>query len=296
MPLQPYHTTSAGLLENRVWIGTWSLGGEMYGRSDARESVQLIRRAFDAGLFFYDTAGFYAHGQSEMLLAKALAGHRREVFLCTKGGLQWQGRQVVHDASSAALRRQLAESLERLKSDYLDMYMLHWPSPQTPLEESLATLQALQREGLIRHYGVCNLTAEQVAGHLAPGGLIAHQVPFNPLRLENEQLLAAGRAAQRCLNCIISPLEQGLLSGSSSAQGLAALGKRDIRQRNPRFHDPAALATAARCREQAHSCGVAPSTWALAWLLARDDVDVVIPGPRTLAQLGEIEALASSMS
>ena len=291
MVLASNNLKSSGIFDQRVWIGTWSLGGEMYGRSDARESLRLLNRAFDAGFFCYDTAGFYAHGLSESLLRQALGKRRREIFLCTKGGLEWQGRQAMHDATPEGLRRQLFASLKRLDTDYIDLYLLHWPSSATPLAESLAALLALQKEGWIHAYGVCNLTSSEVLQHLTPGGELFHQIPFNPLRMENAAILAAGHVDKRCRNCVISPFEQGLLSVSHSARGGAALGKRDIRRRNPRFHDPAALALAGRYRELAAGRDLSLSALVLKWLLERSDVDVIIPGPRTVLQLEELIAL-----
>ena len=292
IPLVSHQSPESADWRERVWIGTWSMAGEMYGRSDARESVRLLQRAFDAGFVRFDTAGFYAHGFSETLLRRALGKRRNEIFLCTKGGLSWQGKTVLHDASAATLRRQLYESFERLGTDYCDLYMLHWPAPATPVEESLDALRGLQKEGLIRYYGVCNLSADEISRTILPGSMVPHQTPFNPLRMDDELILAKGRNGARCFNVVISPFEQGLLGGTSSHLGATSLGKKDVRQRNPRFHDPAVLALAARYRRLTSDHKLSLSALVLWWLLQRGDVDAVIPGPRNTAQLDELIALA----
>jgi len=95
----------------------------------------------------FDTAGFYAHGRSEQLLSKVITQQKRQkLFIASKGGLSWQGKNVIHCTNRDALRQSLFSSLERLKTDYLDLYQLHWPDPQTTIETSLETLQALQEE------------------------------------------------------------------------------------------------------------------------------------------------------
>lgn len=199
-----------GVLHPQIWLGTWSLGGEMYGRSDLRESLALLKAAYASGLCHFDTAGFYAHGKSEELLAKALKNERRSIFISTKGGLHWRGREVHHDASPATLRQSLLASLKRLSCDYVDLYQLHWPDPTVPINVSIDALKALKKEGLIRFWGIGNLAPDQLKECCQPQEAIPHQVHFNPLHPDYATLHAGG-SDNRTLNCIISPLEQGLL-------------------------------------------------------------------------------------
>jgi aryl-alcohol dehydrogenase-like predicted oxidoreductase len=190
-----------------LWLGTWSLGGESFGPHDGREALATLESALEAGIRCFDTASFYAHGRSEQLLSKVIAQQKRQkLFISSKGGLSWQGKNVIHCGNRDALRQSLFNSLERLKTDYLDLYQLHWPDPQTPIESSLETLQALQEEGLILRWGVCNFSVEQIQSYLPSGGLIPHQVHHNPLH-RADNILAAGKANQRCLNCITSTLK-----------------------------------------------------------------------------------------
>ena len=276
-----------------LWLGTWSLGGEGFGPHDAGDARALLGAALGGGVRYLDTAGFYAHGHSEELIADALRDRRREqFFISTKGGLVWNEREVLHRGDPSSLRAALEASLIRLGTDYVDLFQLHWPDPGVPIAESIAALEGLCRAGLTRHWGVGNLSAEQVRELVSPGQLAPHQVQFSPLHRDGVDILAAGRSEQRCRNCVVSPLEQGLLGSGRGAKGLAGLGKRDVRRRNPRFADPACLAWAEQLRRLCARVDVTPVAVVLAWLVARDDVDIVVPGPRHSSQLAELLAAA----
>lgn len=270
-----------------LWLGTWSLGGEGFGPSDGRVSLAVLERALEAGIRHIDTAGLYAHGKAERLVAKLLGQRREEVFISTKGGLVWEGNRVLHQGGPADLRRSLLESLERLKTDYIDLFQLHWPDPRVPLPESLDALKGFQEEGLIRYYGVGNLTPQEVAQFIEPGRFLPHQVHFNPIH-QTREVLEAGRNQDRCFHCVVSPLEQGLLAHGRSASGLKALGKRDLRRRNPHFHSEAVCSWLFRYQELTLRCPIPRVSLILLWVLAHEEVDAVISGPRSLEQLDEV--------
>jgi len=286
-PYQPLDGGAARL--PWLWLGTWSLGGEGFGRVDADEARNLIALAWREGIRHFDTAGFYAHGKSERLLATALKGHRKEVFLSTKGGLCWQGREVRHDARPETLRKACIESMQRLATDYIDLFQLHWPDPSVPLAESIDALRILQHEGMIRYWGVGNLDPEQVRTHLPEGARIPHQVHHNPL-YRSDATLQAGRENERAYHCIVSPLEQGLLGQSKTSRGFEALGKRDIRRRNPCFHSAAVVDWLRVFQSLSPSLELPRAGLITLWLLASDGVDAVVPGPKSKAQLRELLA------
>ncbi|GAB4358832.1 MAG: aldo/keto reductase [Gammaproteobacteria bacterium] len=270
-----------------LWLGGWSLGGEGFGPHDERAARRTVEYALHVGIRHFDTAGFYAQGRSEALLAKTLRGRRREVFLSSKGGLVRDGSRVWHDASPAALRRALEASLQRLQTDYLDLYQLHWPDPQVPVSESLDALRQFREEGLIRHWGVGNLSAEEVIALIEPGALIPHQVHFNPLHRSRE-ILSAGYTGRRCINCIVSPLEQGLLADGPASRGVEALGKRDVRRRNPLFHSQKVRAWVDTFHSLVAERGLPRAAVILLWILAQREVDLVIVGARRIEQLEEV--------
>ncbi|NOY61890.1 MAG: aldo/keto reductase [Gammaproteobacteria bacterium] len=272
-----------------LWLGTWSMGGEGFGFCDARESQKLLESAVEKGVRHFDTAGFYAHGKSEQLLANVMRQQRRQLFIASKGGLIWQGRNVHHRASAAALRDELQRSLERLRTDYLDLYQLHWPDPNVALEESLEALQLLQQEGLIRYWGVCNLSADQLRTHIPVGAYIPHQVHHNPIH-RNDEVLQVGIQHKRCFNCCYSPLEQGLLADGVGARGLNSLGKRDVRRSNSYFCSERVRAWLGEYREIIEASPIDSVTAALLWSVTAADVQAVVVGPKKLHQLEQMLA------
>ncbi len=281
LPLEPDVSPEMAWL----WIGTWSMGGEGFGPHDERESLEVLRLAIREGLRHFDTAGFYAHGRSEELLSKAIRGIRKSFFVSTKGGLKWQGRKVVHDGSPEGLREALKESLKRLRTDYIDLLQLHWPDPRVPLPESIDALKQLKAEGFIRFWGVGNLTEEEVKKYLSKYEDIPHQVHFNPLH-RTDRVLRAGKRS--CINCVVSPLEQGLLGSGRSSEGRDALTKRDIRRRNPYFMDQETVERCKRLRMLASKGGLPLSVCVLLWIASKEHVHALVPGPRRLYQLKEI--------
>ena len=281
----------------QIWLGTWSLGGEGFGPVDGRESVRLLQSALNAGFRHFDSAQFYAHGKSEAYLAKAIKQsgiNREEIFISSKGGLRWSGNQVIHDGSETNLRQTLQQSLDTFQTDYLDLYQLHWPDPATPIKKSIETLKNLQQERLIQHWGVGNLTAEQVALYCDDNAHIPHQVHHNPLH-RSDAILAAGHKNSRCFNCCISPFEQGLLIKESFEEAIKQLGKKDVRRRNPYFSDKKYQHW---LKEYYQFTAVLPFTrkeFLLLWQLQNTNVDAVIVGPKTESQLTELVRLVKNI-
>lgn len=275
-----------------LWIGTWSMGGEGFGRHDERESLRILGTAVENNIRHFDTAGFYAHGKSETLLQKIIKTDRQEFFISSKGGLVWEGREVKHSASPEELKKQLFETLDRLKTDYLDLYQLHWPDPEVPLHESISALKTFQKQGLVRFWGVGNLTEEQVIDHLADEYNIPHQVHFNPVR-RNQNILIAGQDC--CINCITSPLEQGLLGNGNSSSGISGIGKKDVRRRNPFFADPDVLKWTGKLDGLLKQYSVSKVSSVLIWICSRPHVHAVIPGPRRIEQLNELLAFKADV-
>jgi aryl-alcohol dehydrogenase-like predicted oxidoreductase len=262
------------------------MGGVGYGRADIRLSRKSIRLALEKGIRHFDTAGFYAKGQSERLLMAELSPVRKEVFISTKGGLVWEGNRVFHRARPEELKEQLLASLDRLGTDYVDLFQLHWPDPDVPIKESISALEDMKRSGLIRFWGAGNLKARQILEHFRPGSLVPLQTPFNPCRMASQDILKAGHHGSRTINCIVSPFEQGLLTDPKFIG--RPPGKKDIRRKNPLF----------LCQNLKRPLGqffhwildhdISAAAFLLLWLLCLREVDIVIPGPRTPGQVEEV--------
>src|SRR6202140_946886 len=128
-----------------VAIGTWGIGGWMWGGTDEAESIATIRSAFEHGINIVDTAPVYGFGRSEEIVGKAIAEGRlrSEVLIATKAGLQWDGGRVARNASRARILREVEDSLRRLRTDYIDIYQVHWPDPMVKIEETAEVMRTL---------------------------------------------------------------------------------------------------------------------------------------------------------
>src|SRR5246500_5436002 len=172
----------------RVGLGTWAIGGWMWGGSDEAECIRAIQHAVDHGINLIDTAPVYGFGRSEEIVGRALAeGRLRErVAIATKAGLAWEAGRVFRDASRTRILCDLDDSLRRLQTDYIDIYQVHWPDPLVPIETTALTLRGLYDEGKIRAIGVSNFSPEQMARFEAVAPLHTIQPPYNLFEREIE--------------------------------------------------------------------------------------------------------------
>ncbi|WP_455382341.1 aldo/keto reductase [Salinispira pacifica] len=145
-----------------VGLGTWAMGNDFFGQVEDRQSIDAIQAAVDSGVTLIDTAPAYGSGHSEEVVGRAIEGRRDKVIVATKVGTYRRGKQFVRDLEPASVRRQLEDSLRRLRVDVIDLYQIHWPDPKTPLEETLSTLKRLHEEGRFRYLGVSNFSVEQM--------------------------------------------------------------------------------------------------------------------------------------
>ena len=149
---------------SRVAIGTWAIGGWMWGGTDENESIATIRAALDHGINVIDTAPVYGFGRSEELVGKAIAqgSLRSRVLIATKTGLEWENGRVFRNASRARILREIDDSLRRLRTDHIDIYQVHWPDPLVEIEKTADAMHMLFRQGKIRAIGVSNFSVRQM--------------------------------------------------------------------------------------------------------------------------------------
>src|SRR5437016_9956702 len=166
---------------SRVALGTWAIGGWMWGGTDEAESVATIRAAVEHGINVIDTAPAYGFGRSEEIVGKALAegGLRSRVLIATKVGLEWKDGNVFRNASRARIMREIEDSLRRLRTDYIDIYQVHWPDPLVTIEETAEAMHTLFRQGKIRAIGVSNFSVSQVKRFRSVAPLHVLQSPYN---------------------------------------------------------------------------------------------------------------------
>jgi aryl-alcohol dehydrogenase-like predicted oxidoreductase len=147
---------------SRVAIGTWAIGGWMWGGTDEAESIATIRAAVEHGINVVDTAPVYGFGRSEEIVGKAIAEAqlRSKVVIATKTGLEWQDGKVFRNASRTRIMQEVEDSLRRLRTDYIDVYQVHWPDPLVAIEETAEAMLTLFKQGKIRAIGVSNFSTK----------------------------------------------------------------------------------------------------------------------------------------
>ncbi|HEY0436454.1 MAG TPA: aldo/keto reductase [Phenylobacterium sp.] len=225
----------SGLTTSRIGLGTWAIGGWMWGGTDERQSIATIQAAVDRGVTLIDTAPVYGFGASEEIVGNALAqgGLRDKVQIATKVGLSWQDGQPFRDARPARIRQELEASLRRLRTDVIDLYQVHWPDLEHPIAETAAVMDDLRREGKIRAIGVSNFAPAQMDAFRLAAPLHAVQPPFNLFErdIEGDVLPYAKTLGLSVLS--YGALCRGLLSGRMTA-ATRFVGD-DLRGRDPKF-------------------------------------------------------------
>jgi aryl-alcohol dehydrogenase-like predicted oxidoreductase len=223
---------------SRVALGTWAMGGWMWGGTDARASVATIRAALDQGINLIDTAPVYGFGVSEEIVGEALAvaGLRARTVIATKVGLEWRDGRVYRNATRARIMQEIDDSLRRLRTDYVDIYQVHWPDPLVPVEETADAMRTLYQQGKIRAIGVSNFSVAQMEAfrHVAP--LHVLQSPYNLFERAIETEILPYCRANGIATLGYGALCRGLLSGrmrpDTSFQG------DDLRRIDPKFQPP----------------------------------------------------------
>jgi aryl-alcohol dehydrogenase-like predicted oxidoreductase len=226
------------LTVSRVAIGTWAIGGWMWGGTDETESISTIRSALDHGINVIDTAPAYGFGRSEEIVGKAIAeGRLRDrVVIATKVGLEWKDGNVFRNASQGRIMREVEDSLRRLRTDYIDIYQVHWPDPLVPIEETAAAMQLLFKQGKIRAIGVSNFSVEQMQRFRSVAPLHVLQSPYNLFEREIETDLLPYCRNNDIATFGYGALCRGLLSGRMRSD--TAFSGDDLRRTDPKFQQP----------------------------------------------------------
>jgi aryl-alcohol dehydrogenase-like predicted oxidoreductase len=224
---------------SRVGLGTWAIGGAEWGGTDEQQAVDTVRSALDRGITLIDTAPVYGFGRAEEVVGRALeeAGRREDVVLATKAGLDWdEDGAVVRRATPDRLREEITDSLRRLRTDYVDLYQVHWPDPLVPMDETATVLRELRDEGLIRAIGVSNFTPSQMDTFRRAAPVDACQPPYNLFERHIEDDVLPYCRQEDIGLLTYSALCRGLLSGHMSRDRTFA--DDDIRTHDPKFRDP----------------------------------------------------------
>jgi aryl-alcohol dehydrogenase-like predicted oxidoreductase len=286
-----------GLFVSRLCLGCMTFGGQGFWKvvgSQGQEVVdELVGRCLDAGINFIDTANVYSFGESERLLGEALKGRRSQVVLATKvRGRMGDGPNEV-GLSRKHLFDSIHASLERLQTDYIDLYQIHGYDAVTPLDETLRALDDLVRQGLVRYVGASNLAAWQlmkalgISERLGLARFESLQAYYTLAGRDLEREVLPLLADQQVGLMVWSPLAGGLLSGKFSRDAPGPEGARRTQFEFPPVDKARAFDVLDVMREIAGSREVPVASVALAWLLHQPAVTTVILGAKTREQLEE---------
>jgi aryl-alcohol dehydrogenase-like predicted oxidoreductase len=285
--------SGTNLQASRVGLGTWAIGGWMWGGSDEQESIRTIHAALEKGINVIDTAPAYGFGRAEEIVGKAVAayGQRDKVVLATKAGLEWRAGEVIRNATRARLFREIEDSLRRLQTSYIDLYQVHWPDPLVPVEETADIMAFLYQQGKIRAIGVSNYLPQQIERFRAVAPLHTVQPPYNLFEraIEHEVLPYARRHHISTLT--YGALCRGLLSGKMKSH--TQFSGDDLRKIDPKFQPPRYAqylhAVERLDRFAQENYGKRILDLAVRWTLDQPGVTVALWGARHPEQLAPVD-------
>jgi aryl-alcohol dehydrogenase-like predicted oxidoreductase len=286
----------SGVQASAVGLGTWAIGGWMWGGTDEKQSIAAIHASLDAGVTLIDTAPAYGLGRSEEIVGRALQGRRDKAVIATKCGLVWhtdkgrhffdQDEKPVHRyLGRDAIFHEVETSLARLGTDYIDLYITHWQDPTTPIEETVRALEDLRSSGKIRAIGASNLNTAELDAYIATGALDAIQERFSMIDREIAKNLLPVARQNDVSTLSYSSLALGLLSGTVDPD--RTFSGDDQRKDNPRFSvsnrlKAQAFAEAIQPVASRHDASVAQTV--IAWTLAQQGVTFALCGARNPEQ------------
>ncbi len=286
---------NSDLETSAVGFGGWPMGRGHYGSFDEDQVVRAIHKSIDLGVTLFDTAAVYGWGEGEKLLGRAIAGKRNQIALVSKGGIPWEevGGPSGRDSSRESLTKSLDESLSRLQTDYLDLYLIHWPDVSRPMSEPMEAFADFQRQGKIRYGGVSNFSPQQMAECLDVFPIVTNQVGYHlfdsrpepeiiPFCRDNGMgIMAYGSLAHGLLTGTMTP--ETTFEDDDWRRSLMAFGQ-------PLFKGQTFLDNLAKVdtlKTIAADRGMTVAQLALAWVASEPTVSVALVGARRPEEMEE---------
>ena len=285
-----------------ITFGAWAIGGWMWGGADRKDAVTAIRASYDWGVTTIDTAPAYGQGLSEEIVAEAIQDIPRDkIQVLTKFGLRWDTKEgdyyftskdnnghEIHlhrFASRESVLKECEDCLRRLKTDYIDLFQIHWPNTTTPIAETMEALVKLQEQGKIRAAGVCNFSASQVQEAEKVISLASDQVPYSMILRDIEQELVPWCLEHQKAIIAYSPMQRGLLTGKIKPGHQFNAG--DSRETH-RFYTPENIKRVNTfldtLRPLAESKQATLAQLVLGWTIAQPGITIALAGARNAEQ------------
>ena len=282
-------------------LGGEQLGGHGWGKVSERQMVKAVHKAIDSGVTFFDTAPIYGLGHSEEVLGKALSAARKNVIIATKVGLVWKKNEPFEkftDSSPANIEKEVDMSLKRLGSDYIDVYQIHWPDPNTPIEDTLFAMKKLKQSGKIRCIGCCNFSLELLREAVRYGEIRTVQIPYNLIDRKFESDLLPFCKENNIAVLAYSPIARGFLSGKYDKDTIFGLDDHRSRSEDEYFQGEAQaknLRVLGKLEFIAKKLNKTPAQIALRWVLENPCITTAIFGAKNTVQVKE-NVVASDFS
>ncbi len=275
------------LYVNPIGLGTNAVGGHnIYPHLNEETGKDVIRTAFESGINFLDTAYIYGPKRSEELIGEVIKerGNRSDIVIATKGAHKFVDGKVIFDNSPAFLRDAVESSLERLQTDYIDLFYIHFPDEATPKDEAVGALKELRDQGKIRAIGVSNFSLEQLIEANKDGYVDVYQGWYNLFKREAEKDLLPFTKKNHISFIPYFPLASGLLGGKYDKNTIF----NDGRAKNPLFQGDTFISNLEKVeqvREIANNKGAEVADVVLSWYLQQPAIDVLIPGAKKPEQV-----------
>jgi aryl-alcohol dehydrogenase-like predicted oxidoreductase len=224
-------------------VGAWAMGGGgwqfAWGAQDDDESVAAIHAALDKGINWIDTAAIYGLGHSEEVVGRALEGRSNKPLVFTKCGIVWdERREPKRTIQPESIRKEVEQSLQRLKVEVIDLYQIHWPEPDDAIEAAWTMMAKLQEQGKVRYLGVSNFNVTQMERARAIAPITSLQPPYSIISPEIEKEILPYTLVNNIGVIVYSPMKSGLLTGAMTRERIAAMPEDDFRKRTPNFKEP----------------------------------------------------------
>ena len=300
--------TMPDLSFSTVGFGCWGIsGGDVWNGTTDAESIRTVKKAVELGINLFDVAPVYGLGHAEKMLGQALKGRRHEVIIASKCGLIWdEAKKIKRNLKKVSLMQEIDDSLRRLQTDYIDIYQMHWPDPETLEEESMEVLETIKASGKIRYIGVTNFSLERTKRCMSAGTITSHQGLYNLLEhnpTHYHSIPLEYRTADEVLHFCAenglaffpySPLFQGLLTEAFKPAG--NFDENDARAENPNLNGntfDTYFTIATEIHNLSAKIGRPLNQLAINWLVNQDAVTSVISGGQTVEHVTQNAAATS---
>ena len=286
--LQQRSITGTCITVSPVGIGTWVMGGWMWNGANEQDAHEALVHAFEHGVNLIDTAPIYGFGKAEEIVGNALSkyGHRDRIIIATKFGLEWDTKHRIRKNNSRKhIIQEIDESLRRLKTDYIDLYQVHWHDDNTSLIETMSTLSRLKKQGKIRAIGVCNFDIPRIQKCLKQLPLNTVQIPFNLLEQENKESIMPYCIENDLSTLTYGTLCKGLLTGKFNQH--TQFERDDVRYTYPAFSNklfPTNLHMVNKLKKYAAEKNYSLTQLIIEWTINQPGITCALVGTRNRAQ------------